>query len=638
MKRISGMLVFLFYSCFLHAASTVDSLLIAAQNSEGDELAAVLISLADQTLYNAAPQSLNYAEQAWQVANETKNDSLKYAALKLMGYANGYLGRYDISLQNMNEGLGYYERTHDSIKIAEALSDIGWLLQALSSDEENIMEYNLRALRIREALGDEKGIAYSLNNIGALYWQWEQFDQAIEYFLQALPYFEKLNATEEQATIYGNIGAWYIETKQEELAKNYLQEALVKYRSIQHKLGEGLILTSLGRLFLQKNQEDSALIYFLQAKEIREKIADREGLVASFYHLGVISLRQNSLETATGYFDRSLQIADSIGLKHKMIDIYQRLSEVALAEADYLKAYHFLKESKELNDSVFSAEKHRQLEEIRAQYDSEKKEAENVQLLFENENQKLILQRNRFIFYLVVAVILLVLLFMYLQFKRRRAEDQLQVVENEQKLLRSQMNPHFIFNAVTAIQNYILSHSAREAINYLGGFAALMRQIIDGSSKELIDLESEKQLIENYLRLQQLRYPGKFTSRIIIDEQLVPDEVKIPPMLSQPFIENAIEHGFKSIDYEGKIEISYLLKGKNLHIAISDNGSGIKENNDQKALHHKGFAIEATKARLKNLSKKMKGSYQLKVSNLNDISPEQHGTLIEFSIPYLHNH
>ncbi len=113
----------------------------------------------------------------------------------------------------------------------------------------------------------------------------------------------------------------------------------------------------------------------------------------------------------------------------------------------------------------------------------------------------------------------------------------------KQRLLRSQMNPHFIFNSLSGIQNFIVTEKSTKASIYLSKFATLVRNILDSSVKEYVTLEKEIATIENYLELQKVRYAGKFEFSIKTDDAIDPESTMIPPMLAQPFIENAIEHG-----------------------------------------------------------------------------------------------
>jgi hypothetical protein len=201
----------------------------------------------------------------------------------------------------------------------------------------------------------------------------------------------------------------------------------------------------------------------------------------------------------------------------------------------------------------------------------------------------------------------------------------------EQKLLRAQMNPHFIFNALGTIQSYIFSHAPLEAGGYLAKFAQLMRSILYSSKEEWITLEEEIAIIENYIFMQKLRYEDKWTSELVIDPRLDPEITMIPPMLAQPFIENAIEHGLKSKKEKGKLLVRIKKEQKKILVSIEDNGIGIEASRAKKAKKHKSLAVEITKKRLKMLGKK--GIYQIQFKALQDANGTPCGTQVNYSLP-----
>ena len=125
----------------------------------------------------------------------------------------------------------------------------------------------------------------------------------------------------------------------------------------------------------------------------------------------------------------------------------------------------------------------------------------------------------------------------------------------EQKLLWAQMDPHFLFNTLTNIQGYMIENDIKMASQYLTRFARLMRNILYNTSREWIQLSQEISTIENYLELQKSRYENKFDYKIEVDEDIDPEEISIPPMLTQPFIENAIEHGLRHLSNNGMITV-----------------------------------------------------------------------------------
>lgn len=600
---------------------------------EGLEQAMALVDLSNATVYNDTPASLEYAEKAYHIASSEGNDSLKYAALKAMGYANGYLGNFALSIQNMKDGLAYYQEIKDSSKIAEALSDIAYLMSATSSPEANVMEYNQRALAIREKINDEKGIAYSLNNIGALYWDWGKYDQSIEYFLRALPYLERLGLKEEIATTTGNVGSYYVETKEFDKARIFLTRALDNYRELNHSYGEAMIQGTMAKMNYLQGNIDEAIRLNQQSKAIREKLGDKEGLVANYYNIGYYHLQKNELSAAGVALANSRKIAEEIGLLNKLIEIYQALSDLGVKQKNYRNAYQYLEKSKALNDSVFSLEKHQQLEEIRTKFDVERREAENRELQLENDNQKIILRKNRFILYLSLSFAVLLLLFFVVYYQKRRTAYRMAALEAEQRLMRSQMNPHFIFNAITAIQNYVFTHSPKEAVNYLSAFAGLMRQILENSRRDFIELEDEIKWLKNYFSLQRLRYSDRFDYELAIDPSLSEQAVLIPPMVVQPFIENAIEHGIKELQGIGLIKLSYRRLDKNvLLVEVDDNGIGILKTKKKEGT--KSFAVEATKKRLRVLHRKEKTTMRFELIDKSIDESEQSGTVVRFTLPY----
>jgi len=179
----------------------------------------------------------------------------------------------------------------------------------------------------------------------------------------------------------------------------------------------------------------------------------------------------------------------------------------------------------------------------------------------------------------------------------------------EQKLLRSQMNPHFIFNSLSSIQSFIFENNPVEAGSYLSRFAELIRSILYNSREEYITLEKEIQTLINYLDLQKLRYDNKFDYEIDLDPMLDKETISIPPMLAQPFIENAIEHGIKHLNNPGIINISFTKLEETILLIVEDNGIGIraaKKINNAKAKEHQSLATIITRERIEILNKGQK--------------------------------
>ncbi|MCB9296868.1 MAG: histidine kinase [Lewinellaceae bacterium] len=203
-----------------------------------------------------------------------------------------------------------------------------------------------------------------------------------------------------------------------------------------------------------------------------------------------------------------------------------------------------------------------------------------------------------------VGVLLgLVGLFYRNRLSRIRKASEVEREMNQLKLsaLRAQMNPHFIFNCLNSIQNFITQNDRRNAIGYLAKFARLVRGVLNASMEEEISLKEEIEILENYLGLEKLRFKEKFDYRLHVDEQLDHFEVALPPLLTQPFVENAILHAFAQKEKGGLVQIDFRQKNGGLEIEIRDNGIGIFQSQDQKrqaGARRKSVGVSISRRRL----------------------------------------
>ncbi len=198
------------------------------------------------------------------------------------------------------------------------------------------------------------------------------------------------------------------------------------------------------------------------------------------------------------------------------------------------------------------------------------------------------------------------------------------------------MNPHFIFNSLTSIQNYILDEEAHIASKYLSRFSKLVRSILDSSVEDHVSLEEEIATIENYLELQKIRFQDKFDYSIEVDEKINPENMNIPPMLAQPFIENCIEHGIKHKKSKGHISIRFKSKGNYIMYEVEDDGVGRDKARDilsRQNKNHKSLATAITLERIQVLNKKLKKKISLYVQDLSNSKNESSGTKVQIIIP-----
>ena len=215
--------------------------------------------------------------------------------------------------------------------------------------------------------------------------------------------------------------------------------------------------------------------------------------------------------------------------------------------------------------------------------------------------------------------------------KLRNEKSKTQNIVIEQKLLRSQMTPHFIFNSLSVLQGMILNKEEKKSVSYLSKFSKLLRITLENSRDKTVSLCQEFTAIENYLALQNLENES-YTYTVLVDDTIDRPLFKIPPMLIQPFIENAIEHGFRDQKENRKIDVHLKYLDKKLICTITDNGIGIDTQKEYKNQNKKSLSTIITSERLKILSKdfKMKGSVTIEDRKKYN----EQGTVVTLIIPH----
>jgi len=298
---------------------------------------------------------------------------------------------------------------------------------------------------------------------------------------------------------------------------------------------------NLATSFEHNQMPDSAIYYYRQGIAFEKK--NPSGRRKNMFYNGLISAYKNK-----GAYAEALEAADS-AYNMEIRDI---------AAVDAVK-----------------------IAELHEKYQAEKKDRNITELNSRNELYQKIITQQRWTLALAFFVFLGVLSFLFIIYRQQRLKGRntLLASENkrlniEQKLLQVQLNPHFIFNAIANLQGLISSGDSKEAVRYLSTFSKLLRNVLEQNTKEFIELDEEIASLHNYLQLQQMRFAGLFDYQISVN-QLEAENILIPPMLIQPFVENAIEHGFRNIAYHGRLAITFQTVNNQLLITIDDNGCGV---------------------------------------------------------------
>src|SRR5690606_19107914 len=315
------------------------------------------------------------------------------------------------------------------------------------------------------------------------------------------------------------------------------------------------------------------------------------------------------LLTAENYLKRATYLSETNGYLQEQVDANNLLGELYFKTDNFKKAFDNKTKAYILNDSIKSQDFKDEITrlEVKYQYD---KEAEIVRL--EHEKKQAIAQteieRQKLIKNGSInggsTLVFGILCGFFLYGRKRKAEFNAQVSDTELKALRAQMNPHFIFNSLNSVNDFISKNDAASASNYLTKFAKVMRQILENSVENDISLEEDLKILDLYLQIEAMRLKNKFTYAIKVDDTIDTENTLVPPLILQPFIENSIWHGISKKESGGHIDISIKKEGGMLICTVDDNGVGRTLKTKDSSKEKKSLGISITKKRIDIINKR----------------------------------
>jgi ligand-binding sensor domain-containing protein len=244
---------------------------------------------------------------------------------------------------------------------------------------------------------------------------------------------------------------------------------------------------------------------------------------------------------------------------------------------------------------------------------------------------------------IVICIIALIIYIIYFKNKKAKARFEIErtIIELKGNALRAQMNPHFIFNSLNSIQSYILSNNKEQTSRYLTSFSRLIRLILENSKKSEVSINEEVSALKHYLDLEKMRFKDLFNYSITVDKAIDKDSFLIPPMLIQPYVENAIIHGIAHKGKEGEIKIDFEIRGELIRCTIADNGIGkaaAQLLKSDKEAYHSSVGTEITAERLVRLNGDLKSKIKVNIKDMENEQRNLNGTQVEIFIPYSNIH
>lgn len=475
-----------------------------------------------------------------------------------------------------------------------------------SANYVKLLENETRILNLFEKQNNKTGIANALANMSSTFNRLNNPKKGIVYARKAEVISRQLPDSLTKANILNKVAATYLWYGQDFKSNSHLDSAKY-YANDVLKIAKNFKATTpqIGALvrlnaIAQEQKQYTLAIKYLQKATVLCKIEDNETKMASIYNdkANVYKLLKQ-YDLAKVFADSSLYLNKKINYPPLIANSYNVIYDIEQLRGNYKNALEAYKKEKEIIDSLTTSEKNAQVAEIEQKYNK----VQNEKIINTLSQEKKISSLQLRLVGSLAILFFIASALGYLIFRQRSLKQKQHLLEAEQRLNRSRINPHFFFNALSSIQGLALTNNdAKNLAIQIASFSKIMRKTLESTYTEYIDLKGETEYLREYLNLHLLNNPEKFKYTINYEGCNADVDFLIPVMILQPFVENVIEHSFSMINYQGELKINFKKEAQELIISINDNGGGFVE----KVKTHISRATQITKDRLLLLNKEQK--------------------------------
>lgn len=543
-------------------------------------------------------------------------------------YANKAIDSYELSS---------IQREEDEKQLTRAYYNGGRALRVHYKNYNKSLEYLMKALRlINKYPKFSKYLkGYILKDISSNHLEMGDNKLALDYLIQTAKDTNYLKNPNNYGPLYNSIGLMYADL-------NILDSAGYYYKKAKLDTIIGVRVTSnnnLGDLFNTLGNKDSAFYYYQRAKAITDSVP----LKVSEYSRYMSHINYAHILIDDGAYDKSISILNKVlDSINEWNNFNKNDRDLKIRNLNYLiqayrnsgelqKALTISEQKNSFLTDFHSRELDEKLRDLNIAYEVKEKEDSITKLESITTEQKTIIRQQNIIGVALVILLVAIIGIGVLIIHQRRLRTKYETANLEQRLLRSQLNPHFIFNALQTI-NILARKESKDTEPYIGKLSSLIRLILKNSREEFVALEDELKSIKDYLELQS-NFSQKFKYFIKVDERINQEDIYIPPMFIQPFIENSIEHGIRGVK-DGLIEVYINLDTKNTLVCceIKDNGIGLgKGSKFDQSEKYESFSGKILQERLQIYARSLNKKAKYTILD-NEESP---GVKVNISLPYV---
>jgi tetratricopeptide (TPR) repeat protein/anti-sigma regulatory factor (Ser/Thr protein kinase) len=530
---------------------------IALQAQVSTENCLEEIGEGNTALWHFKPQeALIHYNSALRMARKLHSDSLCALAQFGAGQAIWYRGDFAMAIDTVEQALRLFKKFGDQYNTTASLRILSNIYDDIG-EYENAFKTVTEALEIFKNYHDDQNEMLSLIQMGTLYKNIGDTATAAYYYKKVID-LEPTKGNYSYRELYHRVGELYVAKHEPDSARYYYEKAFSGNRNSR------TIRTRIGETYLLQSKLSAAYDYFSPLLAEAKSTNDVNIEIPVSLGLAKIYLLRNDLVAATKLADTALALSTQRGQRQNRRDAFQLLSAICEAKGDAKTALHYQKQFQQIKDSLIT-------DQFKGQLYTFRYKAEQSEQLAALQAEKDTAIRN---FILIGLAVLLIFVFILLRHKNEKLKLRQRASDLEMQALRAQMNPHFVFNCLTAINHFVLANETDRASQYLTRFSRLLRMVLINAGKAVITLEEEIAILRLYLDMEQLRFKDAFDYTINYDENVQPSMVNLPSFILQPFCENAIWHGLLHKEGTGRLNIHCSMSDSLLSCTITDNGIG----------------------------------------------------------------
>ncbi|MCB0777049.1 MAG: histidine kinase [Chitinophagaceae bacterium] len=500
-------------------------------------------------------------------------------------------------------------------------------LNHTTGEYQRSLDNGLKMLSIAESHNMAYEEALSRLIIGVTFDRMKQSATGIRYARESVPLISQIEPPFEKAEILSRIAARYYWYFQDTRSKTLLDSAEL-FTNEQLKIARQVNDTGLIRnAFMRMNSYCHArkdyrgsIKYIDSSLQLHSNKTNYSQIATLFSDKANNLMELKKYVEAKQFADSGLYFQQKVKNPETIANAYALIYEIGNQSKDYAYALKGLEGYIEITDSLSKLEKTKAINELEKKYN----QAKNEKTIKELAQQKRI--------YLLLALAgLMGIVIIGFYIRQQTLKHKQKVLETEQRLNRARMNPHFFFNALASLQAFALRGNDGKAIAAnLSRFSHIMRETLESTYKEYVTIEQEIDFLNEYLALQQIRFPDTFLFNVKADANLDINEFMIPSMIIQPFAENSIEHGFRDISYKGEVNILFYKESEEIVVALTDNGKGFPDmaETDNK---HTSRASQIIRDRIYLLNIKLKTKARFSIDN----NPDGKGVHVLIHLPII---